>query len=255
MDKEIEQEHIINRINSSELIQEPFVHKLVKDVFSNNYYQDLLKYLPNKGQYIPITETGSVSKNYSSERYVFNFTRENLNKLSKEQNDFFKNLKDILFSGKLFHSATKMFENVIKNRIKHFSEKEIKMMGAGDFAIQIRTMLVKDYTKYRLGAHTDVERKLLSFLFYLPKNDELKNVGTSLYRANGRIDDKDLSKHFSVQETEEKFTKVKTCLFLPNSVFIFPRTTNSFHGVEEVNIEQKERNLLLLNYYLAKKLK
>ena len=60
---------------------------------------------------------------------------------------------------------------------------------------------------------------------------------------------KDLSKHFSVQETQEKFTKVKTCLFLPNSVFIFPRTTNSFHGVEEVNIEQKERNLLLLNYY------
>ena len=84
---------------------------------------------------------------------------------------------------------------------------------------------------------------------------ELKNVGTSLYRANGRIDDKDLSKHFSVQETQEKFTKVKTCLFLPNSVFIFPRTTNSFHGVEEVNIEQKERNLLLLNYYLDKKLK
>ena len=68
-------------------------------------------------------------------------------------------------------------------------------------------------------------------------------------------DDKDLSKHFSVQETQEKFTKVKTCLFLPNSVFIFPRATNSFHGVEEVNIEQKERNLLLLNYYLGKKLK
>ena len=252
MAKEIEQKYIINSINSSELIHEPFAHKIVRNVFSDNYYQSLLKFLPSKDKYIPIVDTGSVSRNYSPERYVFSFTKENLNKLSKEQKNFFIDLEKILFSGELFHSVTKMFESVLKNRIKNFSKKEIEMMGVGDFKIQIRTLLVKDYTNYSLGAHTDAERKLLSFLFYLPKNDELKNVGTSLYKAKERIDEKDISKHFSLQETQAKFTKVKTCTFLPNSVFIFPRTTNSFHGVEEINIEKKERNLLLLNYYLDK---
>ena len=37
--------------------------------------------------------------------------------------------------------------------------------------ISCGTLLVKDFTKYRLGAHTDAIEKIFSLLFYLPKRN------------------------------------------------------------------------------------
>ena len=109
--------------------------------------------------------------------------------------------------------------------------------------------MIKDFTKYQLGAHTDSINKLFSFLFYLPKNNKLKNIGTSLYRPHDIISEEMLTRHFSREETIKIFEKVKTCEFKMNSVFIFARTNYSFHGVEEINIDKSERNLFLVNFY------
>ena len=51
--------------------------------------------------------------------------------------------------------------------------------------------------------------------------------------------------HHSVED----FNLIKKVDFLPNTLFIFPRTNYSYHGVQTVNIGNKERNLMLLNYY------
>ena len=148
---------------------------------------------------------------------------------------------------------TEIFENVIRNRIKNFTKREIELCGTDYSNVLIEwPMLVKDYTKYHLGAHTDTERKIISFLFYLPKNDELKNVGTALYKPKEQIEVKNFYTHFGVQDTKKKFIKAKTCHFLPNSVLIFPKTLNTWHGVEEVNIKQQERDLLVMNYWFIK---
>ena len=47
----------------------------------------------------------------------------------------------------------------------------------------------------------------------------------------------------------EHFNLVKKIEFLPNTLFVFPRTNFSFHGVDTINVDNAERNLLLLNYY------
>ena len=54
----------------------------------------------------------------------------------------------------------------------------------------------------------------------------------------------------SIEDTNKKFKKITTCKFIPNSLLIFPRTNYSYHGVDEINIDSKERDLLLLNYYI-----
>jgi len=51
---------------------------------------------------------------------------------------------------------------------------------------------------------------------------------------------------------QKKFIKAKTCHFLPYSALIFPKTSNTWHGVEEVNIKQQERDLLVINYWFKK---
>ena len=88
----------------------------------------------------------------------------------------------------------------------------------------------------------------MSFLFYIPSDSALKKIGTSIYKIIGDNDDRNIMKHYSKKETSNKFYKVTTLPFIPNSLLIFPRTNNSYHGVEEINIEAKERNILQINY-------
>jgi len=109
------------------------------------------------------------------------------------------------------------------------------------------TSLVKDLSKYELGVHTDSPSKFLTFLFYIPNNDNLSNLGTALYQPkekNFHLKNK-VSNHYSIKD----FELVKKVDFLPNTLFIFPRTNYSYHGVQRINVDGAERNLLLLNFY------
>ena len=80
--------------------------------------------------------------------------------------------------------------------------------------------------------------------------NRLREIGTAIYEPIDKEVVNNVSgHHFSSNSTKKYFKKVKTCPFCPNSVLIFPVTKYSYHGVEEINIEQRERNLLLLNYF------
>ena len=115
----------------------------------------------------------------------------------------------------------------------------------------MRSSLVKDINKYQLGVHTDTIQKFLTFLFYIPKDDQLMDLGTTLYEPKQKISlDEKGSFHSDPNKVNEQFKVIKKIPFLPNSLLLFPRTNNSFHGVEKINVDQKERNLLLLNFYI-----
>ena len=103
-------EHIIKNIKNATLIDEPFGHKFINDIFPKNFYEELINNLPLKSQYIPITESGTVSADYSPERFIFNFLdKSNMNKLSKEKKIFFNEFLRVLLSQKLFQEVTSMF--------------------------------------------------------------------------------------------------------------------------------------------------
>ena len=144
-----------------------------------------------------------------------------------------------------FTSVTSQFSKTIDNRLANLSDEEKNKIGTSNYKFNITCSLVKDFTKYSLGAHTDMLAKFVTFLFYLPSDDKLIRNGTSLYKPITNIEG---HSHFSDEDTKKNFKMIKTCPFIPNAVLIFPRTNLTFHGVEEINIEQKERDLLQLNY-------
>ena len=245
-------EYIIERISSSLLINEPFEHKFIQNIFPDQYYKDLLTNLPLKSDYIPIIKTETVTPNYSPERFIFNLLdKDNVNKLNHKKKNFIYELINILLSKELFMGVTKAFSTTIDKRLKKLTDYEKEKIGDSNFKFSIRTSLVKDLTKYNLGAHTDNVNKLISFLFYLPVDNTLSSIGTSLYKPITELSH-NTHKYFTSTQTKKNFKKIKTCPFISNSLFLFPRTQSSYHGVEEVNIDQKERNLLLLNYYIQK---
>ena len=245
-------EHIIDKIKKSELFNNPFAHKFIENIFPIEVYNKLLQSLPDKSSYVPITETGLVSKNYSPERFVIDLEPKYIEVLENEKKKFLKNLIQILISPELFTIISSQFSLTLNNSIKNFTEKEKQSFGTENFEFTARIMLIKDFTKYSLEAHTDSVNKFITFLFYLPSDDSLIKIGTTLYEKSHKSLTYDKI-HYSKDETKKLFAPVKTCPFIPNSLLIFPRSNDSFHGVEEINTMQKERNLLSLNYFFKKK--
>ena len=85
-------------------------------------------------------------------------------------------------------------------------------------------------------------------MFYMPQDDSVPYLGTSIYRpidSNIRLESSDAS-HYP----RNAFKEVKRMDYLPNSFYGFFRTANSFHGVEPIE-EAVERNSLL--YYVRVK--
>lgn len=230
-----EKSHICNSIKTSILHEEPFSHLYINNFFSKSFYDNLLKYLPTRDQYTQINKTKSVSANYPDERFIFNITPESFKNMGDKQKLFFGELVNSLMSKEFYDTIMRKF----------FSENNY--ISSED--LSLRMALIKDLSKYNLGAHTDTLKKFITFLFYIPEDDSHSHIGTSLYKFK---DSNNVSKfkedHFSELETKNLFNEVKRAQFLPNSVLIFPRTDISYHGVSSINTGLYERNLLLLNY-------
>ena len=61
---------IINNISKVDIIDEPFGHKFIQNVFPEDFYSELLDNIPNKKNYKAINKTGAVGSNYSDERFI-----------------------------------------------------------------------------------------------------------------------------------------------------------------------------------------
>jgi hypothetical protein len=82
-------------------------------------------------------------------------------------------------------------------------------------------------------------------LFYLPKDLSQSHIGTSMYLPNDPNFTCPGGPHYGF----DKFTRLHTMPFLPNSLFVFVKTSNSFHGVEPVTDPDTRRWLLLFDIY------
>lgn len=245
--------HICKKLQEVEIENYPYSHKFVENIFPEYEYIKILKNLPDREFYKSKVELDKKAKdeNYSPERYEFLINKDNLNLLTNEKKEFWYNLYKSLYSLKIQNTVLDVFKETIGNRLKNLTETEKNKIGIKNYRVTKRATIVKDFKKYHLGAHTDNAKKLITFLFYLPKDNSLESLGTSIYACKPEFDPLKIDRHLSADETKKNFDKIKTFKFIPNSLLIFPRTNLSFHGVDEINIESKDRDLLLFNYYIS----
>ena len=90
-------------------------------------------------------------------------------------------------------------------------------------------------------SHTDRPTKAMSFLFYLPPDDTRPHLGTSIYAPR----DPQFTCTGGPHHDFAHFHRVYTMPYLPNTLFAFPKTANSFHGVEPIQDNAVRRDLLL----------
>jgi hypothetical protein len=108
--------------------------------------------------------------------------------------------------------------------------------------------LLRDFTNYSIGPHTDSPHKMVSLLFYFPRDDGMQHLGTSIFEPVDPAFTSDGTGHFPFAD----FRKVYTAPYRPNSLFGFFKTHDSWHGVEPIGDQRVERNLMAYNIYLSK---
>jgi hypothetical protein len=212
----------------------PYPHIYVPEIFPKDFYDQLQQALPDPSAMLPIGDVRPV-KGYN-ERFVMELHGKQFETLPEEKKKFWRDFSDWLLPGRFMNLALMKFEPFLGNRFKN-------MQGAQFYN---ESLLVEDVTKYALGPHTDARRKVITMLFYLPKDESQSHLGTSIYLPKDPRFTCPGGPHYGF----ENFQRLVTMPFMPNSLFAFVKTDNSFHGVEPVTDPDTRRWLLLYDVYV-----
>jgi hypothetical protein len=228
--------HLSYRTGNAPIQTWPFPHFFVEGAFPDDFYSELRAKLPDPSEMRPIAEVRPV-KGYK-ERFVLGFGDDELAALPPDKNRFWRELRSWLVGG--------MFANVVLNKFAHYLDLRFKDAPAPYFHDE--ALLVQDTTHYKLGPHSDAVQKVITLLFYLPGDRSQSHLGTSIYVPKDRAFRCPGGPHYP----RELFDRVCTMPFVPNALFAFFKTDNSFHGVEPVADPDCRRWLLLYDIFLGR---
>lgn len=206
----------------------PYPHIYAENIFPPAVYARLQENIPHSDAMIPIEKARPV-RGYK-ERFVLDIAGP-MENVTEPQRKFWDELRGVMLGGGIRNLFLMKFKEQIQERLN-------QMVGG---TLYDESMLVEDITRYALGPHTDTPAKVITALFYLPPDNSQIHLGTSLYMP------KDPARRCpgTAHHKFEDFDRVATMPFAPNSMFAFPKSDISFHGVEPLIDPDVKRWLLL----------
>jgi FkbM family methyltransferase len=235
--------HVLRRVEQATVTEQPFPYLVVDNVFPPDYYAQMLEHFPTKDSLRPIAETGRVAENLYKERLVVLFTDDEFARMNVRQQRFWRDFAQWMYADQ--------FLSYFVHRFQPYLEPRLAKIIAADGSLQVKgdALLVNDKTDYAIGPHTDSPRRLVTFLFYLPRDESMRELGTSVYRPK----DPSFVCWGGPHHNYDKFDNVATVEFLPNRLLAFPKTERSFHGVEPIKRPNVDRPLLINNVRVLNK--
>lgn len=225
--------HAVYKIANTPINRFPYPHFYIPEIFPADFYAQMQATLPDPGAMRPIEEVRPV-RGYK-ERFVMGMEDDSIGKLPEEKQAFWRDLRAWLTGGE--------FASFVLNKFSPYVEERFK--DRPDVRFHDEVMLVQDITRYSLGPHSDSPRKVVTFLFYLPKDVSQSHLGTSIYMPKDPRFRCMGGPHYD----RANFQRMWTAPFMPNSLFAFFKTDNSFHGVEPVEDPDCRRWLMLYDIY------
>jgi hypothetical protein len=223
--------HVLYKIANAPINPFPFPHLYVRDVFPPDFYRELRAHLPPTEALKSLRSLGRVTDTYPDTRQVLPLSVDTVQALDEPFRSFWDNLASWLLGGQFGQILLPRFADFLEGRFG-----DLRQVRFHDEAL-----LVQDHSTYSLGPHSDSPSKVAAFLFYLPQDDKLSHLGTSLYVPRSP----DLRFNSGAHYQFADFERVATMPFVPNSLFAFLKTENSFHGVEPIAEPSIRRDLLL----------
>lgn len=234
------QKHTEQKIVNSSVIKEPFPHLVIDDIFPQDYYSKMQNLFPSIENSISIGETGRVSKGSYKERRVTLFEKEYFDSFTTEQFNFWTSFSKWFYSDLFIKIVLEKFKPWCASRLNDINQKNDRILIGND------ALFVHDEQNYVLGPHTDAAHRLLTFLYYMPEEYSMRELGTYLYKSDNEEFICPGGPHYSF----EGFQEVKKLEYLPNRLISFVRTGRSFHGVPKITKENIDRKLIINNVRL-----
>ena len=213
----------------------PFPHLYISEIFPPGFYGEMMRHLPPPEMLTPVGEArGAVGY---EDRFVQELSPAKIAPLAEPYRSFWSGVQGWMCSGRFLDLVASKFGPFIERR---FKSQQFKLVD--------EAMLVYDRTRFSQGPHTDTPAKVVSVLFYLPADERMKQYGTSIYLPK----DPGFTCPGGPHHAFDRFERMETMPFLPNSMFAFLKTDDSFHGVEPITEEGIGRYLLFYDLKVAK---
>ena len=226
------EEYVIYRIANAPILDYPYPHFYIDNVFPAGFYRQLRENWPDSSALTTIGDTGRVAKGLYPDRFILPFTTPDIGKLDDQRRAFWSEFGDWFMAYRFFDTVVNRFGRYSRLR---FGEALDRCRFEAD------SLIVRDRTNYALGPHTDTPRKLLSMLFYCPEDSRMAHLGTSIYVPL----DPDFRCKGGPHYPHKLFQRVITMDYRPNSLFAFFKNDVSFHGVEPITDANVQRDILL----------
>lgn len=229
--------HALYRILNTPVRPWPHRHLFVEDVFPSDFYAELRRNMPAAEAYSPLASTGKVAKGDYDMRAGFLLDQAHLGRVPTAIADFWTALFADVLNAEFAAALLARHHDDISQRL---TREAAPMPEHPDLDM----ILVRDSSSDGVKIHTSDPRNLLTLLFYLPEDDSKVACGTTLYLPK----DRQMRCWGGPHHDSMGFDPVQTMPYRANSLFMFVKTDDSFHGVKPLEVENLRRDLLL--YYI-----
>jgi hypothetical protein len=226
--------HVVNRLQASEFVCDPYPHYYLENVLPSDYYHDLLSHLPDSAVYQNLFDVTTLKLDHFRYRDQRDLNDGWTDRLPDELRTFWVEFNRWFLGPELARAVLHTFGEPLRER---FGEE------AAWPAVSIEAQLIRHRAGYFLGPHSDLYSKIVVVLLYLAPDDKAEHLGTSIYRPRLEGFTSDDSAHYPFAD----FVRVKTASYKRNSLLAFLRSGSSFHGVEplaEEDIAGGNRDLI-----------
>ncbi|MFQ5626660.1 MAG: hypothetical protein ACE5FM_08420 [Methyloligellaceae bacterium] len=229
-------DHVIEAVDASVAHDEPFGHCYIENVFPQDFYQQMLSQLPDNEVYRALNPKAYGRAGGESTRDRLFLSKQGLEPLKGEMKSCWTTVANIITSEQLKRAV---FSKLWKDIALRF---EVSREDVPDIKTYPRAVLFRDTDEYRIKPHPDGESRIVTMMYYLPRDLSQEDLGTSLY-----VKQPPLKRLFG-----EKFKEVKRFPFRPNCGYAFvvnrlPERT-SWHGRELLEPGCGVRNTILTQF-------
>ena len=201
-------------INNAFLEKLPCSNFYCADVFPDDLYRDIIANLPPDEYYQDIQHPDAIGDGGKITRKLLDLAPHTIAKFPDPLNAFWAHALEEITS-------------------REVTDTLFEKLGIPSRDVVPVPVFYRDYTGYRIGVHPDAPYKVATMQIYLPPDSSMVDLGTCFYLRDG-----------------ESFVEIKRNLFLPNSLYAFRRTDESWHGVPTLREIKKNRDTLAITYYM-----
>lgn len=227
-------DHLVRCVTATAADDAPFQHIFLNDVFPADVYAEILAKLPQQSAYRPLNIKRWHNENGESTRDQLFLSEGEIDRIEPSKQALWRDITSALESDALRRAIFTKFKHDVAIRLGCPQDKVL------DQPMYPSVSLVRDFKDYRIKPHPDGQPRVITMLFYLPKDEAQSDLGTSLY----------VKRPLPYRLIGRAYKEVKRFPFLANSAGAFAvndcAKRQSYHGRELIGASSGVRDMIMV---------